>query len=97
MKNNIDTFDMNSIPLISKNIAFREDENGILIFQIDTDEMYFISHAVFPLIELCNGANSCQDILDILRKNENSTPDIINNSFVMFVKNLLSREIISLL
>lgn len=95
MKNIIDEFDMNSIPLISKNIAFREDENGMLIFQIDTDEMYFVPHAVYPLIELFNGANTCQDILDILRKNENFTPDIIKKSFVMFVKNLLSREIIT--
>lgn len=97
MKNNIDAFDINSIPLISKNIAFRKDDNGMLIFQINTDEMYFVSHATYPLIALCNGANSCQDILNILKKYDNSKSDIVSNTFEMFIKDLLSRDIISLI
>lgn len=96
MKNNKDVLDLNSVPLISKGIVFRKDDNGMLIFQINTDEMYFVSHEIFPLIELCNGANTCQDILEILKGNDSQTTDI-DKSYSMFIENLLHRDLISLI
>ncbi len=91
-------FDLDSIPLISKEVAFRKDENGMLIFQIHTDEMYFVSNEVFQLISLCNGANTCSEIINQLGKIDpafllESGHDSVNSFFM----NLMDRKIIKMI
>lgn len=97
MKKETSIFNWSAIPLISDNVVFRDDENGMLIFQIHTDEMYFVSNETYAIIQKCNGANTCDDIVSGIMGQSKMTPTEIQSFFIKFIENLIERKIIELL
>ncbi len=51
-----------TIPLKSKDVVHRNDVNGVLLFQVRTDEMHFVPKEGWTLLQLCDGAHSLQEI-----------------------------------
>ena len=50
------------IPLISQNIVTRQEQGGALLFEIESDEMYFVTHAVYELLQLCDGSRTVEEL-----------------------------------
>jgi hypothetical protein len=59
-----------SIPVLSKDVITRRDSNGVLIFQVRTDEMHFISENAFALLTLCNGSRTISEIEKLVFKDQ---------------------------
>lgn len=57
--------DTNSIPLLSKDVITRRDSNGVLLFQVRTDEMHFLSENAFALLKLCDGSRTLSEIEEV--------------------------------
>ncbi len=51
-----------TVPMASKDVIHRDDPGGILLFQVRTDEMHFISREAFALYSLCDGTRTVTDI-----------------------------------
>jgi hypothetical protein len=56
----------NVIPLSSKDVVRRVESGGVLLFQVQTDEMFFISKGAFSLFELCDGTHTVAEIKGLL-------------------------------
>ena len=88
-------FNFNAIPLISRNVVVRNDSNGMLLFQVKTDEIYFIPFSTYKSVLLnCDGSNTLKEIYDQL-----SLEIGINREeeyFENFISNLYERNIIEL-
>ena len=59
-----------SIPILSKDVITRPDANGVLIFQVRTDEIHFITENAFALLSLCNGNRTISEIEEIATENQ---------------------------
>ena len=46
----------------SKDVILRRDPSGLLLFQVRTDEMYFVPHAAAALLELVDGSRTLEEI-----------------------------------
>ena len=79
---------------MSKDIISRKDSNGILLFQVQSDEMYFVTPVVYHLvIAKCNGTQTLAEISGQLPENINKKdPEI----FEKFINDLIKRNIIAL-
>ena len=44
-----------TIPLSCKEVVSRVEPEGVLLFQVRTDEMFFVSQGAFSLFLLCRG------------------------------------------
>jgi hypothetical protein len=87
--------DYNSLPLVSKDIIARNDANGILLFQVYTDEMYFVTFNIFnSFITKCNGSQTLQEIVREMG-NAFGTKEA-KEQISQFVNELLERKIIEL-
>jgi hypothetical protein len=49
---------------LSKDVILRRDPSGLLVFQIRTDEMYFVPHAAAALLKLVDGSRTLAEIGD---------------------------------
>ena len=86
-------FNINSIPLLSSDVITRKDKNGILLFQVHSDEMYFVSFAAYEhIISKCDGSKTIDEIINDIDLT-NMTDD---NSIHTFFRELESRQIIVL-
>ncbi len=47
---------------LSKDVILRRDPSGLLLFQVRTDEMYFIPHAAAALLKLVDGSRTLDEI-----------------------------------
>jgi len=84
---------INSIPLLYSDVIARKDKNGILLFQVRSDEMYFISFVAYEQIILkCDGSKTIDEII----KGLDLTKMIDDNSIYTFFRELENRKIISL-
>jgi hypothetical protein len=54
------------IPLISQNVITRTEQGGALLFEIKSDEMYFVSRAAYELLQLCDGSRTVEELEAIL-------------------------------
>lgn len=59
-----------SIPILSKDVITRPDANGVLIFQVRTDEMHFITENAAALLSLCSGSRTISEIEEIVAENQ---------------------------
>ncbi len=55
-----------SIPLRASQTTSRQDQNGVLLFQMATDQMYLAGAAAGAVFELCDGTRSVCDIVEVL-------------------------------
>lgn len=93
--NNKIMLDKNALPVLSKDIISRKDDNGMLLFHVYTDEIYFIPFAAYDaLLGKCNGSQTVQEIISTL-PSEFITGDG-RKRVDMFFNSLLEREIIQL-
>lgn len=84
---------VDAIPILSRDVIKREDTNGVLLFQVYSDEMYFISFAAYELfLSQCDGSATLGSIVEnmgeINRMNDGE------NKIENFIDELLNRKII---
>lgn len=60
--------DKTAIPIQSRDVVVRKESEGMLLFQIRTDEMYFISNSGFELLRLCDGSLTITQIEEVFTK-----------------------------
>jgi hypothetical protein len=86
-----------TIPLRSKDVVTRRDTQGILLFQVRTDEMHFITNNAFVLFSLCDGSRTVEEIQDVVASNQ---PDLASpdgrTQIAQFIESLAQRNIIEL-
>lgn len=79
-----------SIPLISSDVIARKDKNGMLLFQVYSDEMYFVSLSAYEqIISKCDGSKTVGELIDDIRTDNPS-------AIYSFLQELESRQIITL-
>ena len=47
---------------LSKDVIVRRDPSGLLLFQVRTDEMYFVPHGAAALLKLADGSRTLAEI-----------------------------------
>lgn len=55
-----------SIPLRASQTTIRQDPNGVLLFQMATDQMYLAGPAAGAVFDLCDGTRSVRAIVAVL-------------------------------
>lgn len=86
-----------AIPFLSKDVITRPDTSGILIFQVRTDEMHFISENAFALLALCNGSRTISEIEElIINQQPESAAEKIKAGVDKFLESLIERRVLEL-
>lgn len=86
-----------SIPLRSKDVVTRKDAQGILLFQVRTDEMHFITNNAFALFSLCDGSRTLEEIQDFVAANRPDLESPDGRSLItQFIESLAQRNILEL-
>lgn len=86
-----------AIPFLSKDVITRSDSNGILIFQVRTDEMHFISENASALLTLCNGSRTISEIEDLIVKLQPAAAETDLKSGVKnFLESLVERRVLEI-
>lgn len=85
------------IPLRSKDVVTRNDSRGMLLFQVRTDEMHFVSDSAFALFSLCDGSRTVGEIEELLaaRQPEMASSDA-RQRVEQFIESLAQRSVIEL-
>lgn len=87
--------DLNAIPVLSEHVMTRKDSNGMLLFEIPTDEMYFVTDDGFFLISLCNGSQTLGEIISGLNELQpESGSDALKTELLGFYSELEKRKLI---
>jgi hypothetical protein len=84
----------NAIPLLSKDVVTRSDSNGMLLFQVRTDEMHFISEAAYSVLNYCNGSQTISEIKAVI---EPFLPSSNSSQIDRFFESLVERNVIELI
>lgn len=50
------------VPVISQHVVARPEQGGVLLFEIESDEMYFAPDAVYELLKLCDGSRTVGEL-----------------------------------
>ena len=88
MKHTVDT-----IPILSRDVIKREDANGVLLFKVYSDEMYFVSFPAYDaFVSKCDGSATLGSIVEGMGEIY-QTPEGINK-VEHFIDELLRRKII---
>jgi Coenzyme PQQ synthesis protein D (PqqD) len=86
------------IPLRSKDVVTRNDSGGVLLFQVRTDEMHFISDSAFALFALCDGSRTVGDIVELLAE---AQPEMASGEarerVGQFIESLADRHVVELM
>lgn len=86
-----------SIPILSKDVITRPDTNGVLIFQVRTDEMHFISENAFALLSLCNGSRTISEIEEIAIENQpEQVKTKTKRGVEIFLESLVERKVLEI-
>jgi len=86
-------FDKNSILLINHDVIARSDTNGRLLFQVSSDEIYFVSEPIYKMfLSNCYGSATLGEMLETLNVDEELIPQ-----FMEFIYKLVQRKIIDVL
>lgn len=86
-----------TIPLRSKDVVTRKDAQGILLFQVRTDEMHFISNNAFALLSLCDGSRTVEEIQEFVAANQPAMASTDGRALIaQFIESLAQRNIIEL-
>ncbi len=86
-----------TIPIRSRDVVTRNDSGGVLLFQVRTDEMHFVSDAAFALFSLCDGSRTVAEIEELLARElpELDAPGA-RASVEQFFESLADRDVIEL-
>jgi len=84
---------IDAIPILSRDVIKREDANGVLLFQVYSDEMYFVSFSAFDaFVSKCDGSATLGNIVEAMGEIYQTTDGV--NKVEDFIDELLSRKII---
>ena len=87
--------DLNAIPVLSEHVMTRKDRNGMLLFEIPTDEMYFVTPNGFYLVSLCNGSQTLAEIVnDLSARHTGPDFDELRSELLGFYSELKKRKLI---
>lgn len=86
-----------TLPLRSRDVVTRTDSGGVLLFQVRTDEMHFISDSAFALLALCDGSRTVEQIEELLArtKPELATPEA-RERIEQLIESLAERNVVEL-
>jgi len=86
-----------TVPIRSADVVTRRDEGGVLLFQVRTDEMHFVSDDAFALLSLCDGSRTVAEIEELLAR---SRPELdapaARASVEQFFESLAGRNVLEL-
>lgn len=86
-----------AILYLSKDVITRPDSNGVLIFQVRTDEMHFVSENASALLALCNGSRTISEIEEVVAEFQPEATKTKLKSYVeQFVESLVERRILEI-
>lgn len=84
-----------SLPVLSRDIIARNDRNGMLLFQVYTDEIYFVPFAVYNnFIVKCNGSQTLEEI--VAKLDEEFRTEQGKEQLKKFIQQLLNKQILQL-
>ena len=87
-----------TIPLRSKDVVTRNDSRGMLLFQVRTDEMHFVSDSAFALFSLCDGSRTVGEIEELLAAGQPEMASLDARQAVeQFIESLAQRSVVELL
>ena len=82
-----------AIPILSRDVIKRDDANGVLLFQVYSDEMYFVSFPAYEsFVSQCDGSATLGSIVEKMGGIQ-ETPEGMEK-IDDFIDELLRREII---
>ena len=86
-----------AIPYFSKDVITRPDSDGVLIFQVRTDEMHFVSENASALLALCNGSRTISEIEELVAEFQPEAAKIkLKNYVEQFLESLVERRILEI-
>jgi hypothetical protein len=86
-----------TIPVHSRDVVTRKDSEGTLLFQVRTDEMYFLSEDAFALYGLCDGSRTVAEIERLLARARPDLPEPKLRRLVeQFLESLADRNVVEL-
>lgn len=56
--------DNNVLPVANGDVIQRRERDGVLLFQVHTDEMFYISPDAFRLFRMCDGTRTVGEIVE---------------------------------
>jgi hypothetical protein len=56
--------DNNVLPVASSDVIRRRERDGVLLFQVRTDEMFYVSPDAFRLFSLCDATRTVGEIME---------------------------------
>jgi hypothetical protein len=90
-------WETSAVPLRSRDVVTREEPGGVLLFQVRSDEMFFISRNAYALFELFDGARTIGDLADLLTEDANLGDRSEALGFLQgFAQELASRQLIEI-
>ena len=87
-----------TIPLLSKHVTARKEPNGVLLYQKETGELYFVSDGGYQVMELLGGSHTVHELEQQLSINGNqvSETDVGGLPIRVFVEQLANRTLVEL-
>lgn len=52
-----------AIPLVAKDVIARSEADGVLLFHVESDEMYFVPETVAELLMRCDGSRNAAELV----------------------------------
>ena len=89
--------DPETLPIHSRDVVARKDSDGMLLFQVRTDEMHFISKDAFTLFSLCDGSRTVIEIEELLECSRSELATLgLRAQIEQFIERLAERNIVEL-
>ena len=80
---------------LSKDVITRRDPAGLLLFQVRTDEMYFVPHAAAALLKLVDGSRTLAEIGDAVMDLEPvADRPVLISTIASFFSSLAERPVV---
>ena len=74
-------------PQVTDNLEINESTDGYVIYDPTRDKVHFLNHTAAIILELCNGDNSVEEIIELLSKAYN-VPELPIAEIQTYIDNL---------
>lgn len=86
-----------TIPIPGRDVIIREDVDGVLLFQVRTDEMHYLSNSAFRVFSMCDGSCTTGELKRKLAKNNAECATKEGNERIdRFLQDLAERRLLEL-
>lgn len=85
-----------TIPILTRAVTVRREPNGFLLYQRETDELYFLSEAGYRLCEQFDGTRTVGELEQSVRWGNSQDSSQGREQFCGFLQSLADRSVIEL-